>query len=84
MANTLGMNQDYDYDALVLTSEFRAAELKAVKKPSEDMCNMGMVNKLKLVFNTKNRFAIADKLFENVNYETINRYTKPKRKTCII
>jgi hypothetical protein len=89
LAKTLGMNQDYDYDALVTTSEFRSAELNAVKKPSEDMCNMVMVNKLKLVFNTKNRFAIADKLFdllkfENVNYETINRYTKPKRKTCII
>jgi len=83
------MNQDYDYDALVTTSEYRAVELKAVKKPSEDMCNMGMVNKLKLVFNTKNRFAIADKLFdllkfENVNYETINWYTKPKRKTNVI
>ncbi len=89
LAKTLGMNQDYDYDALVTTSEFRSAELNAVKKPSEDMCNMVMVNKLKLVFNTKNRFAIADKLFdllkfENVNYDTINRYTKPKRKTCII
>jgi hypothetical protein len=89
LAKTLSMNQDYDYDALVTTSEFRSAELNAVKKPSEDMCNMVMVNKLKLVFNTKNRFAIADKLFdllkfENVNYDTINRYTKPKRKTCII
>ena len=83
------MNQDYDYDALVTTSEFRAVELKAVKKPSEDMCNMGMVNKLKLVFNTKNRFAIVDKLFyhlkfENINYETINRCNKLKRKTNII
>jgi hypothetical protein len=74
-----------DYDALVTTSEFRAAELKLVKKPSEVMCNMMMVNKLKVVFETKNRFAIADKLFdllkfENVNYETMNRYTKPKKK----
>jgi len=89
LAKTLGMNQDYDYDALVTTSEFRSAELNAVKKPSEDMCNMVMVNKLKIVFNTKNRFAIADKLFdllkfENFNYDTINRYTKPKKKTCII
>jgi hypothetical protein len=79
------MNQDYDYDALVITSELGAAELKLVKKPSEDMCNMMMVNKLKVVFNTKNRFAIADKLFdlfkfETVNYETMNRYTKPKKK----
>ena len=78
LANTLGMNQDYDYDALVTTSAFRATQLKLVKKQSEDMCNMVMVNKLKMVFNTKNRFAFADKLFdllkfENVNYETMNR-----------
>ncbi len=53
------------------------------------MCNIGMFKKLKLVFNTKNRFAIVDKLFyhlkfENINYETINRCNKLKRKTNII
>ncbi len=30
LANILGMNHDYDYDALVTTSEFREAELKLV------------------------------------------------------
>ena len=37
LAKTLAMNHSYDYDALVTTFEFRAAELKLVKKPSEDM-----------------------------------------------
>ncbi len=41
------MNHDYDYDALVTISEFRAAELKLVKKPSESMV-MVIVNKLKV------------------------------------
>jgi len=54
-------------------------------KPNENMCNMEMVNKLKRVFNSKNRFTIPDQLFNLIKFETtsyisVNKQINPIRK----
>jgi hypothetical protein len=87
LAKIMEMNSAYDYDALVATADFRTAQYKKVKKPTDDMCNMQVVNKLRIIFNTKNRFAISDMLFDelkfvNTNYITIGN-TRRSKKTNI-
>ena len=53
-------------------------ELKSIKKPIETMCNLPMVNKLRAVFNIRNRFLIPDKLFDLIKFE-VKQYDKKLR-----
>ena len=48
-------------------------------KPNENMCNMEMVNKLKRVFNCKNRFTIPDQLFNLIKFETTSYISVTKQ-----
>jgi hypothetical protein len=66
-----------------------AAQYKKVKKPTDDMCNMQIVNKLTSIFNTKNRFAISDMLFDelkfvNTNYITIGNSRRSKKRNISV
>jgi hypothetical protein len=69
IASYLKLSFDFDYDTLINESEAKIDELKQIMKPHENMCNMEMVNKLKRVFNSKNRFTIPDQLFELIKFE---------------
>ena len=70
IASYLKLSFDFDYDTLINESEAKIDELKQIMKPHENMCNMEMINKLKRVFNSKNRFTIPDQLFELIKFET--------------
>jgi len=63
IATFFKLSFDFDLDTLVTTAENKIMELKLIKKPKDSMCNMPMVNKLRNLFNIKNRFLISDKLF---------------------
>ena len=59
-------------------AENKVVELKSIKKPIESMCNIPMVNKLRNVFNIRNRFLIPDKLFDLIKFE-VKQYDKKIR-----
>lgn len=69
MASYLKLSYDFDYDTLINESETKIAELKQIIKPNENMCNMVIVDKLKRVFNSKNRFTTPDQLFNLIKFE---------------
>jgi len=72
----LGLNHDYDLENLIEESEIKIKALKAVKKPTPDMYNENKVNSLRLIFNTKNRFIIPDKIFEIIKFGNKNESLK--------
>jgi hypothetical protein len=81
----LKLSFDFDYDTLINECDIKIEELKQIMKPNENMCNMEMVNKLKRVFNSKNRFKIPDQLFNLIKFETtsyipVNKQINPIRK----
>jgi hypothetical protein len=71
-----GLNHDYDLENLIEESEIKIKALKAVKKPTPDMYNENKVNSLRLIFNTKNRFIIPDKIFEIIKFGNKNESLK--------
>jgi len=72
ISSYLKLSFDFDYDTSINECEIKIQELKQIMKPNENMCNMEMVNKLKRVFNSKNRFTIPDQLFNLIKLETIS------------
>ncbi len=71
----LGLHHDYDLENLIEESVIKI--LKAVKKPTTDMYNESKVNSLRwLIFNTKNRFIIPDKIFEIIKFGHKNESLK--------
>jgi hypothetical protein len=91
IASYLKLSFDFDYDTLINESETKIDELKQIMKPHENMCNMEMINKLKRVFNTKNRFTIPEQLIELIKFETKayipvdkQRITKKKKNFIVL
>jgi hypothetical protein len=80
IATFFKLSFDFDLDKLTTTAENKIIELKLIKKPKDSMCNMPMVNKLRNLFNIKNRFLISDKLFELIKFEVKQQVQKPKTK----
>jgi hypothetical protein len=88
IASYLKLSFDFDYGTLINESEAKIDELKQIMKPHENMCNMEMINKLKRVFNSKNRFTIADQLFELIKFETksyipVDKQRIPKKRKIL-
>jgi hypothetical protein len=81
IASFLRLSFDFDLDTLMSAAENKIVELKSIKKPIESMCNMPMVNKLRSVFNIRNRFLILDKLFDLIKLEVkqYDQKLKPKK-----
>jgi hypothetical protein len=50
IAGYLKLSYDFGYDTLISESEIKIDELKQIMKPTDNMCNMEMVDKLKRVF----------------------------------
>lgn len=50
IAGYLKLSYDSDYDTLISESEIKIDELKQIMKPTDNMCNMEMIDKLKRVF----------------------------------
>jgi len=69
IASCLKLSFDFDLDTLVSSAENKIMELKLLKKPNDSMWNVPIVNKLRNVFNIRNRFLIPDTLFELIEFE---------------
>ena len=70
IAKYLNLRHDYNLESMVEYAKTQIKNLKAVKKPTDEMINKNKVNEIRQACNCKDRLSIPDKLFRLTKFNT--------------
>jgi hypothetical protein len=70
IAKYLKLRHDYNLESMVEYAKSQIKNLKAVKKPTDEMINKNMVIAIRKACNCKDRLSIPEKLFRLIKFNT--------------